>query len=215
MVRLLSAGIDCFSSVIFILPAVLLLQPVYKRQNMAKFFMVLIFALYSMAVFSLVGIPAITTLRVDFKFNLIPLIDIFNSPVEYIKNTILNVLLFMPMGFLLPVIWKDYRSIRKTVFTGLAVSIMIELLQIFTFRLTDIDDLITNTFGTFLGYECGKLFSFRLPWKIRRNHKNTSVKYKPVVILAVVLLIAFFLKPLVSNAVWTVVLSSPLWESIK
>ncbi len=215
MVRLLSAGIDCFSSVVFILPAVLLLQPVYKRQNMAKFFMVLIFACYSMAVFSLVGVPTITTLRVDFSFNLIPLIDIFNSPVEYIKNTILNVLLFMPMGFLLPVIWKNYRSIKKTVFTGLAVSIMIELLQIFTFRLTDIDDLITNTFGTFLGYECGKRFSFRLPWKMQRNHKNTSVKYEPVVILAAVLLIAFFLKPLVSNAVWTVVLSSPLWESMK
>ena len=133
MVRLLSIGIECFSSMVFI------------------------FAFYSMAVFSAVGIPTAYTLRVEFSFNLIPLIDISSSPVEYIKNTILNILLFIPMGFLLPAIWKEYRPIKKTVLMGLSVSVIIELLQIFTFRLTDIDDLITNTLGTFLGYYCGKM----------------------------------------------------------
>jgi len=216
MVRLLSVGIECFSSMIFIVPAIIILQyTVFKQRNFHKAFMVFIFAAYSMAVFSIVGIPTLYTLRIDFTFNFIPLIDIVNNPVEYIRNTILNIILFMPMGFLLPVIWKEYRSVKKTILTGLAVSITIELLQIFTFRFTDIDDIITNTLGTFFGYYLGKIFSFKLPWKIWADTENISAKYEPVIILVTVFFIAFFLKPLVSNELWNAVLSGSLWESIK
>lgn len=216
MVRLLSVAIECLSSVIFIIPAMIILQyALLKQYNLKKFMMVLIFAFYSMAVFSVVGIPTAYTARVDFSFNLIPLIDIVNSPVEYIKNTILNIILFMPMGFLLPVIWKEYYSAKETIVIGLAVSIIIEMLQIFTFRLTDIDDLITNTLGTFLGYYIGKTFSFKLPLKISADAKDISWKYEPVMVLTITFLIGFFLKPLVSNKIWDVVLSGPLWENIK
>lgn len=216
MVRIISIGIDCFSSIVFIIPALIILHyALFKKHSLSKMFMVFIFAFYSMAVFSVTGIPTVYACRVDFAFNLIPLIDIFNSPAEYIKNTILNIILFMPMGVLLPAIWKEYRSIKKTVFMGMAVSIIIELLQIFTFRLTDIDDLITNTLGTFWGYCCGKMFLFKLPLKIAGNAENVSSKYEPIIILITVVLIAFFLKPLVSNKMWDILLSSPLWESIK
>ena len=216
MVRLLSIGIECFSSMFFIIPAIIILQyALFKQRSFSKIFMVFIFAFYSMAVFSAVGIPTVYTLRVDLSFNLIPLIDIFSNPAEYIKNTILNILLFIPMGFLLPAIWKEYRPIKKTVFMGLLLSVIIELLQIFTFRLTDIDDLITNTLGTFLGYYCGKMFSFKLPIKIATNDGNISTKCEPIIILITIFLIAFFLKPLVSNEIWDIVLSGSLWESIK
>ena len=216
MVRLLSLGIECFSSLVFVLPAMIIMRyTLLKKYNHNKAFMVFIFAFYSIAVFSVVGIPTVYTLRVDFSINLIPLIDIFNSPVEYFKNTVLNVILFIPMGFLLPAIWKEYRSTKKTILMGLAVSIMIELLQIFTFRLTDIDDLITNTSGTFLGYYCREKILSRLPLKKMKNDEAVSTKYEPVIILTVTFLIAFFLKPLISNRIWDVILYSSLWESIK
>ena len=216
MVRLLSIGIECLSSMVFIIPAIIILQyALFKQCSYGKIFMVFIFAFYSMAVFSAVGIPTAYTLRVDLSFNLIPLIDIFSSPAEYIKNTILNILLFIPMGFLLPAIWKEYRPIKKTVLMGLLVSVIIELLQIFTFRLTDIDDLITNTLGTLLGYYCGKMFSFKLPFKMTTNDEKISTKCEPIIILITIFLITFFLKPLVSNKIWDIVLSSPLWERIK
>lgn len=216
MIRLLSVMIECFSSIVFIVPAMLILQYVIFRQHsFNKFILVLIFAFYSISVFSVVGIPTVYTVRIDLSFNLVPLIDIVNSPLEYIKNTILNIILFIPMGFLLPVIWREFRSIKKVIFMGLAVSLMIEVLQIFTFRLTDIDDLITNTLGTALGYYIAKVFSFKLPLKIYINDKNITVKYEPIVILAITFLIGFFLKPLVSNVIWDFVLSSTLWESIK
>lgn len=216
MVRLLSLGIECFSSLVFIIPAIIIARfTLFKKNSISKVFMIFIFAFYSMAVFSVVGVPTVYTLRVDFSINLIPLIDIFNSPLEYIKNTVLNIILFIPMGFLLPVIWKEYRSIKKTILMGLAVSIMIELLQIFTFRLTDIDDLITNTSGTFLGYYCREKMLLRLPLKKIENDEAASMKYEPVIILVVTFLIAFFLKPFISNKIWDMILTSSLWESIK
>ncbi len=215
MIRLLSIGIDCISSIIFVVPVVIILRyAIFRQRNFNQFVAILIFALYSIAVFSAVGIPTVGTFKVDFSVNLIPLIDIINSPPEYIKNTILNIILFVPMGFLVPAIWKNYRSIKTMFFMGLALSVIIEILQIFTFRLTDIDDLITNTAGTIIGYDISKRFSFKLPLKSADN-KEYLIRYEPVIILAAMLLIGVFLKPIVSNSIWDFVLSSSWWEKIK
>lgn len=215
MIRLLSIGIDCISSIIFVIPAVIILRYVIIRQrNFKQFIAVLIFALYSIAVFSVVGVPMVGTFKVDFSFNLIPLIDIVNSPLGYIKNTILNIILFIPLGFSVPAIWKNYRSIKTMFFMGLALSVSIEILQIFTFRLTDIDDLITNTAGSVIGYCISKRFVFESPLN-SDDHKEYLIRYEPVIILAVMLLIGIFLKPIVSNGIWDNVLTSSWWEKIK
>ena len=70
----------------------------------------------------------------------------------------LNIIMCMPFGFLLPLIWREGRSLVRTVLTGAAFSLMIELTQIFNFRATDVDDLMANTFGAFAGYLAWKLF---------------------------------------------------------
>jgi len=216
MLRLLSAGIECFSTAFFIIFAMLAWQyAILKQRGFKKFIAVLIYSFYIMAVFSVTGIPTINTWHVYPQFNFIPLADIINSPSAYIVNTILNIVLFMPLGFLLPCIWEEYRSFKKIIFMGLAVSAGIELLQIFTFRVTDIDDLLSNTTGAAAGYYFGKLFSFKLPFKIERDFKNTYMGYEPVAIMGIILLIKFFLEPFVSGALWDIVLSSPLWEGIK
>lgn len=215
MIRLLSIGTDCISSIIFVIPTIIILQyAIFRQHNFHQFIAVLIFALYSIAVFSVVGIPAVGTFKVDFSFNLIPLVDIVNSPFEYAKNTILNIILFIPMGFLVPAIWRDYRSIKTMFFMGFALSAGIEIVQIFTFRLTDVDDLITNTAGTVLGYYISERFSFKLPLKLADN-KEYLIRYEPFVILAVMFLIGVFLKPIVANGIWDIVLSSSWWEKIK
>lgn len=212
MMRLLSIGIDCISSIIFVIPAVIILQyAIFRKRNFNQFIAILIFALYSIAVFSVVGVPTAGTFKVDFGFNLIPLIDIVNSPLDYIKNTILNIILFIPLGILAPAIWKNYRSIKTMFFMGLALSVSIEILQIFTFRLTDIDDLITNTAGAVIGYYISKCFSFKLPLKLADNEEHL-IWYEPFIILAVMLMIGVFLQPIVSNGIWDIVLSSSWWK---
>lgn len=215
MIRILSIGIDCISSIIFVIPVVIILQcAVLKQRNFNHFIAILIFALYSIAMFSVVGIPAVGTFKVDFSLNLIPLIDIVNSPLEYIKNTILNIILFIPLGFFVPVIWKNYRSVKIMFFMGFVVSVTIEILQIFTFRLTDIDDFITNTTGTVIGYYISKRFSLKPPFPLADN-KEYLIRYEPFMILAAMLFITVFLKPIVSDGLWDIVLSSLWWEKIK
>lgn len=209
MMRLLSIGIDCVSSAIFVIPALAILQcTIYRKWGFKPFCVKLIFAFYAIAMFSVVGAPAVGTFQIDFGLNLIPFVDIVNSPFAYMKNTILNIILFIPMGFFVPAVWKNFRSFKTMFFMGLAVSLGIELLQIFTFRLTDIDDLITNTAGTVIGYEISRKFFFPFSLKTEES-KESLVRYEPVLILAVMLLISMFLKPMVSDGIWNIVLSGP------
>ena len=87
-----------------------------------------------------------------------------NINLEFLENGInttflLNILMCFPLGFLLPLIWKNYRNILKTSLFGFCFSLLIELSQLITTRATDIDDLIANTFGTIIGYIIWIIFS--------------------------------------------------------
>ena len=87
--------------------------------------------------------------------NLIPFSSV--SARLYMLN-ILNVFMFMPLGFLLPFIWERYRSFIKVLGTGFMMSFLIEICQLFCSRATDVDDLIMNTSGALVGYLCWKMF---------------------------------------------------------
>lgn len=79
--------------------------------------------------------------------------DILTTTVP-IRTAILNILLFMPMGYLLPE-WLDNnkRSLMNVIRICFLFSISIEMTQLVT-RLGwfDIDDLICNVLGGSLGY---------------------------------------------------------------
>lgn len=212
MVRLLSIGIDAISTIVVMLPIMLILCfTILKKYSFKKIILLFIFAVYFSAVFSAVGIPSINSLIVNAEFNLIPIIDVVSAPAEYLKNTILNILLFIPLGFLLPTIWNDYRTAKKTILTGLGTSFIIEILQIFTFRLTDIDDLITNTLGAVVGYYLYSRFSEKLHLKLSEENR----KYEPNYIFVIILLIMFSIQPLISGVMWEYILSSQIWENIR
>lgn len=74
---------------------------------------------------------------------------------------IMNVIMLMPLGFLLPYIWKNFRNPVKTALTGLGFSAFIEFAQLPTNRLVDVDDLMMNTLGAAAGY---------IVWKIMGDH---------------------------------------------
>ena len=90
--------------------------------------------------------------KLDATINLLP----FSS--EGFATYILNVIMFMPLGFLLPLIWRRYRKMGRTVLTGFCMSLSIELLQLFCLRVTDVDDLTMNTLGTAVGFCCWIVF---------------------------------------------------------
>jgi len=72
--------------------------------------------------------------------------------VDEIRSHILNVIMFMPLGFLLSCIWENYRNLWRSTCVGFFMSLAIEISQLFCYRVTDVNDLITNTVGTIVGY---------------------------------------------------------------
>lgn len=217
MFRFLAAGIDVFSSGVILVPALLILQwLLFRPMNLNRKMLIILFALYMAAVYSVVGIPSIQTLNFEPSFNWIPFIDIVNAPAAYLKNTALNILLFVPLGGFLPVLWKEYRPYLKTVLFGMGMSLFIELLQIFTFRLTDVDDLITNTAGTAIGYLVAKYLcnNFFLPNLFFRKktelpviRTDTDRRAELPIIIMTVLIVMFLIKPFISDVLWSLVLT--------
>ncbi|MCU4983017.1 VanZ family protein [Bacillus thuringiensis] len=96
---------------------------------------------------------------------------------------LLNIVLFMPLGFLLPTIWPQFKKMKNTVCAGFFFSLAIELNQLLNNRITDIDDLFTNTLGAIIGY---LLYSVLFKMICKRDEKkfdtNSSlvIKYEAV-----------------------------------
>lgn len=73
-----------------------------------------------------------------------------------IENVLGNIVLFIPLGILLPTLIR--KSGKITLILGICTSAIIEIVQfVFGLGSTDIDDLILNTVGVLIGYQ---LFRF-------------------------------------------------------
>ena len=63
-----------------------------------------------------------------------------------------NLLLFLPLGWLAPFIWKKWDDPRRVALAAFALSFLIEASQLLNARFSDVDDLIVNTAGALVGY---------------------------------------------------------------
>ena len=73
-------------------------------------------------------------------------------------QVILNIILFMPFGLLLPVIRRNKCSICEVAFIGLVLSLSVEITQYITMRgVMDVEDVLTNVIGAFLGGVIAKI----------------------------------------------------------
>lgn len=173
----------------------------------------ILFALYLLAVCSVVGIPSIQFIHLDFSFNLLPLVDMLNEPRAILLN-LLNVLLFVPLGLLLPAFWPDYRSLRRTALAGLGLSLSIELIQIFSWRLTDIDDLLTNTLGAVLGYLLFSLIYLGIKKQkpVIEQKGESLTNREPWLIWLICLLFTIFVYPILPEELRNWFLYTPFWH---
>ena len=65
-----------------------------------------------------------------------------------------NILMFIPLGFLLPRIFANCDSLLRVLLTTAAIITTVEVLQLFTLvGSCDIDDLILNVIGSALGFQ--------------------------------------------------------------
>lgn len=168
----------------------------FVTHSKRKSILLVLLSLYLTAVLSAVGFPNIRSLIFDPSVNLIPIIDIVNNPIAYLKNELLNIILFIPFGFFLPTVWgQDYFTRGRTVALGLGFSIFIEVSQLFTFRLTDIDDIITNTLGTLLGFCLFLLCRKHCAVQSAPSRGKMSAGLETLVVFSYTILIMFFAAP--------------------
>ena len=89
--------------------------------------------------------------------NLIPFATI-RSYIKYsgifhaLLNILGNVVLFIPIGFIFPLILIRYRDLKRIAVLSISISLFIEFIQFFVGRSCDIDDLILNFVGGIIGY---------------------------------------------------------------
>lgn len=147
MYRIYSALIEIVAAAVFIIP----IWCIYNKlcfHSWKRTIIYMVFGFYFTAVLALVGFPNIASLKIDFAVNVIPFLDMVSDFI----NACLNILLFVPFGFFLPILWDKFRNIKNIALMGFIVTSLIEILQIFTFRTSDINDIITNTVGTIIRY---------------------------------------------------------------
>ena len=100
----------------------------------------------------------------------------FSAPS--IKEYLVNMFLLMPMGFLLPFIWKEFRKFRNVCLAGLCFSLLIELFQIFSSNTTAVDDVAMNTLGASAGYLLWMLYGKLLRVSTKpANRKKKAVAF--------------------------------------
>lgn len=167
-----------------------------KNRKEKKFyvFFIILFIIYLWMVYSVTGAGGLTDIiyapiggtndsLIKANINLEPFREGVNT------TFLLNIVMCIPLGFLLPLIWKNYRNIFKTTLFGLGFSLLIELSQLITTRATDIDDLIANTCGTIIGFIIWITFS-KILFKNKEGIKETKT---PIIYVLISYLGMFFL----------------------
>lgn len=138
------------SGCISVMPAVVLyfffLHLIRRKQTIGHTITAFVFCFYLIGLWAATGI----CVKAAFSPNIvyIPFVDMLRGPVD----TVLNIILFVPMGLFLPILYEKYDKLGKIALLGFLLSLSVEIVQLFGFGATDINDLITNTVGACLGY---------------------------------------------------------------
>ena len=174
-IPLLISGVLCILSI----------DQLKKRYQVVKGFAILIGFIYIMVlIYILFSNNRSDSGRTSMSFidnikhnsNFIPFYTIGNYIIAWIKGTInqstilinivANLLMFAPMGMLLPTLSIKLRKKKPFVMTMLIMLICVECIQVI-FRVggCDIDDIILNITGAYLFYKVWKLKSCQRLWR--------------------------------------------------
>ena len=195
------AIVDLMSGAFFALLFAWLFLACCGNRSVKRFCLISLFTVYLCEMFNVVGIPAIQYITWDPSVNLIPFGDEKNY--RFFFQIGMNAVMFLPFGFLLPVLWQSCRSWKTTTLAGFVTSALIELLQLFCFRATDVDDLLMNTLGALLGYLLAWAV-FHQKWQRAQGAERGRANDWVGLVLAVLnpLLVTVFIRSAVSDWIY-------------
>ena len=96
------------------------------------------------------------------------------------RNIILNIMMFVPFGFLLPLVSKKFQAFWKTYLAGFLFTFLIEMTQLlFNLGICELDDFMNNTVGAMIGYGFNRLFVFVVnKWKKQETKALSTVCFQ-------------------------------------
>ena len=150
---------------------------------------VFVFGYYLFGLLTVTGIGFTSTMNFHPNISWTPFIGMITGPVD----TALNIFLFIPFGLFLPLLFKKFNNIKATALAGLLFSLSVELVQLFNWGSSDINDLMTNTGGACIGYLIYCLLAKVLPSKLKKQlqakHFNSNVLVGLYVICTFVIMV--------------------------
>ena len=110
-------------------------------------------------------IPFDLTVKLNKSFD-------FNLISKNIQDFIINILMFIPLGFLLTPLFKTH-TVLKTLLIGISFSILIEIMQLILpiNRSPQLSDIVLNSLSCLIGIACFLLFRFIVA-KLKSNKKT-------------------------------------------
>lgn len=98
-----------------------------------------------------VNLQPFHTIRLYLRMLFHPSLQVHTSLAWY--NLLGNILMFLPMGALVPMVFPRFRSFFRTMALALGFIILVEIVQVLLLAGScDIDDVILNLLGCALGY---------------------------------------------------------------
>ncbi len=182
--------LSAFLSPCVIILILLILQIVFFH-DIKKTVLYIVFSMYLVVLFRLTGLPDSLHMHFHPRLQLIPI----KGMKEDAFNAILNVCLFIPFGFFLPALWRKFFSFKTTVLAAFAMTCFIEFTQLFCSRLTDVNDIITNTLGAVIGFFFFWVFTKMFPTLFQNKFKRREC----LLIFTITFTIVFYLDPVIYN----------------
>lgn len=149
---------------IFLIMYFLIYKKIMKGTKKLKASKIILWSIF--LIYSVIVLGATLVHRTSVMYESINL-HIFSSYIKVLnrfsllelRNIILNILMFIPFGFMLPLLFRKCEKFYITYFLGLCMTISIEVLQLITNRgVFEIDDIMNNTLGCMIGYGIVMIF---------------------------------------------------------
>lgn len=175
MIPLSDILIRSLSGYVFIVPIFVLyflwLKSSGRAQSLTHTISVFVFGYYLFGLLTVTGIGYTSTITFNPNISWTPFIGMITGPID----TILNVVLFVPLGFFLPLLYKKYRNMKTVILTGFLFSLAVEVVQMFDWGSSDINDLMTNTAGACIGFFAYCFLTKVLPASLRTQFGSRRI----------------------------------------
>lgn len=168
-----------------------------NKNLVLKMIITVLFVIYMIGLFKIILFKTVSiqqlfgTYTKRRSLNLIPFKTITEYIVDYkqlgifngVSNVMGNIIVFIPLGYMVPMIFKKFSKLNKVFMVSAMLSLFFEVSQyIFGIGSTDIDDIILNAFGGVIGYV---LFVY-----LKKFFTKKNVQYISVIAVTVMFLVS-------------------------